>query len=202
MLDLVAITGAGISKASNIPTFAEMGDLRKKLSRRYFNEQPHDFFRTIMRLKESIKNAKPNDGHLALAQYEIPIVTMNIDGLHSKAKSQLVVEVHGNLDFVYCPNCNTEHEFNVLSKSIYCQRCGSILEPNIVLYGDKIRHYFNAIDLIGSANNLLVIGTSFYTSTVNDFVDRARMAGINVHIINQKAEVEVRRFLNDFKSLD
>jgi NAD-dependent deacetylase len=194
-MDLAVITGAGISKASGIPTFEEMGNLRDKLSREYFKNNPREFYDTLLLMKNKINAAKPNKAHIELAKHDIPIITMNIDGLHTKAGGKNVLEVHGNLEYVICNKCNCKHDFNVVAKTIHCPDCGELLEPNIVLYGDAIRYYFNALDWIGYKSNLLVVGTSFYTSTVNDFVDRAKFAGINVNVINKDAEVEVARFL-------
>ena len=124
MLDLIAITGAGISKASGIPTFDEMGDLREKLSRDYFRAHPKDFYEIILDMKRNIDRAQPNAAHRALAEYRVPVITMNIDGLHTRAGSEGVLEVHGNLDYVECERCNTSHGYNEVDESIYCNGCG------------------------------------------------------------------------------
>lgn len=197
MLNLVAITGAGISKASGIPTFVELGDLREKLSRDYFRAHPQDFYEAVLAMKRNIDNARPNSAHLALAEYGIPVITMNIDGLHTKAGSEKVLEVHGNLDYVECHHCKTRHGYHEVEKSIYCGKCGHIYQPNVVLYGDNIRHFYEAIELASSCSQVLVIGTSFYTSTVNVFVDSARMAGVRISVINKDAKNEVPKFLKE-----
>ncbi len=197
MHKIVALTGAGISKASGIPTFEEMGDLRDKLSRRYFISNPEEFYRILSTMKQNIEKAVPNAAHNALAQYGVPIVTMNVDGLHRKAGSKEVIEIHGNLDWVLCKKCGKKYEFNWVRNSLYCEECGDLLEPDVVLYGDQIPYYFNAVEMIGSADKLLVVGTSFYTSTVNDLVYMARRAGITVDTINAAAEVEVPKYLRN-----
>ncbi|HZX45984.1 MAG TPA: Sir2 family NAD-dependent protein deacetylase [Clostridia bacterium] len=200
MLDLVAITGAGISRASGIPTFVEMGDLREKLNRDYFRAHPDKFYKIILDMKRTIDRAQPNAAHRALAEYGVPVITMNIDGLHTRAGSEKVLEVHGNLDYVECLRCNTRHGYNEVEESIYCKKCGSIYEPNVVLYGDSIRYFYEAIELASSCSQVLVVGTSFYTSTVNVFVDSARMAGVKIHVINKDAEHKVPGFLKDLDS--
>lgn len=197
MKKIVALTGAGISRASGIPTFVEMGDLRDKLSRDYFINNPKEFYSEILKMKKLIDNVEPNDAHKALSDYDVPIITMNIDGLHQKAGSKNVLEIHGNLEYVYCEKCSKKYDFNVVQNSIYCKDCKSILQPNVVLYGDMIPYYHNAIDIIGSGTHLLVVGTSFYTSTSSYFVDSAEWAGINVDIINDNAEVKVRKYLDE-----
>lgn len=197
-MKLVALTGAGISKASGIPTFTELGDLREKLSRTYFENNPDDFYKILINIQEIIERAEPNPAHTSLAKYNIPIITMNIDGLHKKAGSKNVIEIHGNLEYVKCQNCNELYDFDIVKETIYCKDCSNLLQPNIVLYGDTIPLYFNAIDLIGSADELLVVGTSFYTSTASDLVNRAKLAGIKVTIINGNAEEKVPKFLMKF----
>ena len=199
MLDLVAITGAGISRASGIPTFVEMGDLREKLSRDYFRAQPEKFYEIILDIKRTVDRAQPNPAHRALAEYGVPVITMNIDGLHTRAGSEKVLEVHGSLDYVECLRCNTRHGYDEVEESIYCKKCGSIYEPNVVLYGDNIRHFYEAIELASSCSQVLG-GHSFYTSTVNVFVDSARMAGVKIHVINKDAERGVPEFLKGLGS--
>ncbi|HOG35314.1 MAG TPA: Sir2 family NAD-dependent protein deacetylase, partial [Petrotogaceae bacterium] len=102
MKKILCLTGAGISKASGIPTFTEMEDIRIKLSRTYYRSNPDDFFSVLIKMKDNIESAQPNPAHIALARFKVPIVTMNIDGLHQKAGSTEVIELHGNLDFVEC----------------------------------------------------------------------------------------------------
>jgi NAD-dependent deacetylase len=124
----VALTGAGISKASGIPTFEELGDLREKLSRSYFQQYPEQFYLVLKEMKKKVDQAQPNPAHRALAEHNIPVITMNIDGLHYKAGSSNVLEIHGNLRTVCCRRCGRDYDFNEVYKSIYCTECGSVLE--------------------------------------------------------------------------
>lgn len=194
---LVAFTGAGISKASGIPTFEEMGDIRDKLSRDYFNNHPEEFYKIVLDLKRLAEKAVPNPAHFALAKHNIPVVTMNVDGLHRRAGSKEVLEVHGNLDFVYCDRCSDRFDFNIVGDSVFCPRCKHLLKPNVVLYGDAIPLYLSALDLMADAEELLVIGTSFYTSTALDLVGRCQSAGIKVSTINSNAENRVPELLKE-----
>lgn len=198
MAKIVAITGAGISKASGIPTFEEMGDIRDKLSRDYFQTCPKDFYETLLCLQEKTQLARPNAAHIALAEFEVPIVTMNIDGLHQKAGSSNVVEIHGNLGRVFCDLCNLNFDFSIVKEDINCRKCGEVLEPNIVLYGDLIPQFHEALDIIGNTERLLVVGTSFYTSTVCELVDWAKFSNIPVDIINDNSETKVREYLKKY----
>jgi len=197
---LVVFTGAGISKASGIPTFEDMGNIRDKLTRDYFNSHPDKFYQTVLEMKRLADQAEPNPAHLALARYNIPVVTMNIDGLHKKAGSQGVIEIHGNLEYVYCDKCKTRFPFDTVEESLLCPDCGphcrEILKPNVVLYGDTIPLYFTAMALMGNTEELLVVGTSFHTSTSWDLVGRAERAGVKVTTINANAEEDVPKFLS------
>jgi NAD-dependent deacetylase len=193
---IVAFTGAGISKASGIPTFQDMEGIRDKLSIDYFMSNTRDFYDVLLEMKKNIDKASPNTAHKAIAEYDLPVVTMNIDGLHKRAGSKNVIEVHGNFDFVFCTRCNKHFDFSYVNKSLYCDECNSLLKPNIVLYGENIPRYFEAIDVIGSADELLVVGTSFYTSTATMMVGAAQRAGIKVTTINKEAENEVPKYLH------
>lgn len=193
-----ALTGAGISKASNIPTFEEMGDLRSKLSRSYFNAHPRDFYDAILSMKECIDQAEPNDAHLALASYKIPIITMNIDSLHYRAGSrdEDTIEIHGNLRIVYCPRCNAKFPFSATKESITCTNCGKgLLHPEVVLYGDTIPRLTEAIHSLSKTDLLLVVGTSFYTSTAHYIHDAAQEQGAEIVTINENAEEQVPSLL-------
>ena len=95
-MKIIAFTGAGISKQSNIPTFMERPDIREKLFRDYANTHHEEYNEVIRQLKANMNGAKPNDAHYALAQYHIPVITMNIDGLHKLAGSD-ALEMHGGL---------------------------------------------------------------------------------------------------------
>jgi NAD-dependent deacetylase len=197
MKHIVALTGAGISKASGIPTFEEIPGIRDYLTRDYFQRDPAGFYANLWQLYIRIQQAEPNPAHLALAQYQIPVVTMNVDGLHRRAGTQNLVEIHGNLDWVYCPSCRRTEPFAIIEQRIDCLSCRRVLEPNVVLYGDEIKEFPQAIDLVETADVLLVIGTSFSTSTAGYVVDYARSRGCQVEVINSSAESMVPEFLRE-----
>ena len=95
-MKIIAFTGAGISKQSHIPTFMEAPEVREKLFR-HFAERHHEEYNEVIRqLKANMNGAEPNDAHYALAEYGVPIITMNIDGLHRKVGSN-ALELHGGL---------------------------------------------------------------------------------------------------------
>lgn len=198
MRRLVAFTGAGISRDSGIPTFVELGDLREKLSRSYFNAYPEDFYNILKEFSNKIKAANPNDAHRALAKYDVPVITMNIDSLHNRSGSKNVLEIHGNLSYVHCPKCKEEYDFSRVYDSIYCLKCKEILQPNVVLYEDMIPGYMEAMNIIDCADVLLIIGTSFYTSTASFMTERAEIQGAKIDIINENSKELVPQYLEKF----
>lgn len=168
---IIAFTGAGISKASGIPTFDEQGDLRTKLDRCFATHHRKEFNKIMQQLVDTCKAAEPNDAHKALAEYNIPVITMNIDGLHNRAGSQYVIEVHGNVE-----------------------------KNNVVLYGDPAPKYTEALDIVDRLSKediLLIIGTSFYTSISSQIKYTAERNLAKVVIINDDAEHRVRDFLEN-----
>ena len=195
MYRILAFTGAGISKASGIPTFEDMGNIREKLSRDYFNENTEDFYQVLMEMKKVCQIVQPNPAHLALARYDVPVITMNIDGLHKRAGSKNVLEIHGSLDYVHCESCKKQYDYSVLNRTLYCDTCHKKLQPNVVLYGDNIPLYAQASKMIMDAKEVLVVGTSFVTSTSWIFTDMAKARGTKVTLINDNAEAKVQKYL-------
>lgn len=170
---IIAFTGAGISKASGIPTFDEMGNLREKLERNFAIRHKDEFNSIMAQLSAACEQAEPNDAHIALAEYNIPVITMNIDSLHIRAGSKNVLEVHG-----------------------------SLRENNVVLYGDSAPVYTEALDWVdrlGNKDTILIIGTSFYTTFSSQVKQAAENNGVNIVIINADAEHEVRKYLEENK---
>ena len=168
---IIAFTGAGISKASGIPTFDEMGNLREKLERTFATRHKDEFNSIMAQLSAICEQAEPNDAHIALAEYNIPVITMNIDSLHIRAGSKNVLEVHG-----------------------------SLRENNVVLYGDSAPLYTEALDWVdrlGNKDTILIIGTSFYTTFSSQVKQTAENNGVNIVIINADAEHEVRKYLEE-----
>ncbi len=195
---LLVFTGAGVSRESGIPTFVELGDLREKLSRTYFRNNPSGLFDILLMFKNKVKDANPNGAHVSIAECGCRVITMNIDSLHQKAGSKQVIDIHGNLDEVYCPQCGERHDFEHVRSQMKCESCNRIYEPEVVLYEDGLDRLPEALQWVDEAQHLLVVGTSFYTSTASYIVDRARRNGIEVTIINEKAAKKVPLFIKHY----
>ncbi|RIY34552.1 transcriptional regulator [Psittacicella hinzii] len=179
-MKVIAFTGAGISKQSNIPTFMECPEVRDKLHRCFAQNNPEEYRKTISQLKHNMQNAFPNPAHLALAQYQIPIITMNIDGLHTLAGSKKVLELHGGL-----PN---EEEL------AYAEQ----LRNKPVLYGDPAPNYEKAFDMVTQldANDIfIVVGCSYHTAIANDLRRIAENIGCRIYEIQDDAAHKVPALL-------
>ena len=95
-MKIIAFTGAGISKSAGIPTFLDTPGAKEKFSVEYRKANPVDFYEEKLKRVKMFDGKEPTKAHKALAELPIPIITMNIDCLHSKAGSRLVYELHGN----------------------------------------------------------------------------------------------------------
>jgi len=177
----VAFTGAGISTPSGIPDFrsANSGlwtrnDPMKVASLTSFRKTPQVFFDWLRPLARQIALAQPNPAHLALAQLEKAgilkaVITQNIDGLHQRAGSQNVFEVHGTMSTLSCPQCH-----DVSASTAYldafiqegaiprCKNCGSYLRPDIVLFEETlpIQTWRSAQAYSEEADVFMVVGSS------------------------------------------
>ncbi|MBN1422372.1 MAG: NAD-dependent protein deacylase [Planctomycetes bacterium] len=170
-----ALTGAGISVESGIPDFRSRDGIWAHFPVRVFGvistfranpARSWAFFRAI---HEVARGADPGKAHIALARLEAAghlsgIVTQNIDGLHRRAGSRRVVEIHGSDREVHCVRCGhveatppgTFEGDGVPS----CPACGGPLKPRIVLFGEPILDWDDAVALVAGAPILLVVGTS------------------------------------------
>ena len=180
-MKIIAFTGAGISKQSNIPTFMDRPDVREKLFRHYANEYPKEYNQVIRELKANMNGAKPNDAHMALFEYRIPIITMNIDGLHQMAGSQ-PLELHGGLP----EDHEMEYAYALFNKP--------------VLYGDSAPNYMKAyrmVEDLGVGDIFLVIGCSYHTAIACDLREVASSLGATIIEIQEDAAHNVRKVLEE-----
>ena len=172
---LVAFTGAGISAESGIPTFRGKDGLWSKYdptklaSPWGFQENPKLVWEWYKWRMSMIMNAKPNPAHYTLALLEKmhilkSIITQNIDGLHQKAGSLNVIEIHGNIWKVKCTVCNYRSRLIEPPESVppHCPKCGAILRPDVVWFGEPLPEdeWSRAIGEASRCDVMLVIGTS------------------------------------------
>lgn len=193
----VALTGAGISAPSGIPTYQSTWKgrpIRDFLGRDYFRHNLMGFLALYSQMVAWC-DAAPNAAHLALAAHRVPVITQNIDGLHQKAGSKAVVELHGNLRRVVCTGCGRAFAAaevcrtlgplleagnrDAVSRAFRCP-CGGPLDVDVVLYGDAVREMPRAMELLDECDLLLVIGTSLETYPAAGLPDIARRRGVRV----------------------
>ena len=159
----------------------------------YFRRDPEAFwqaFREIFRIK-LIGDYRPNAGHQFLAELEqqgkrVTVLTQNIDGLHARAGSSRVLELHGSLLTASCPGCGTTHALDyILHHPLpICRLCHDVLKPDVVLYGEAVPLIDLAFDAALQADLLLVLGSSLEVSPVNLIPLEAAQAGVATALIN------------------
>lgn len=180
-MKILAFTGAGISKQSNIPTFMEKPEVREKLFRSFAQTHHEEYNEVIKQLKANMNGAKPNDAHYALAQYQIPVITMNIDGLHKLAGTD-ALELHGGLP----KDDEMDHAWSLYNKP--------------VLYGDPAPNYQKAYEMVYDLNPhdvFIVIGCSFHTAIAVDLREVAKSRGARIIEIQEDAAHNVRKVLEE-----
>ena len=175
--NIVFFGGAGVSTESGIPDFRSTDGLYHQkfdyppeqiLSHSFFEQNPEEFFR-FYREKMLPLNAKPNIVHRKLAEWEregklSAVITQNIDGLHQKAGSKAVYELHGSVLRNYCTRCgkffSAEHIRD--TEGVPKCACGGTIKPDVVLYEEALDEtcLTRAVDAIEKADVLLVCGTS------------------------------------------
>lgn len=179
---IVFFGGAGVSTASGVPDFRSQTGLYNQMrglahdpeyyfSHQYWREDP-DGFTDFMRANYQFSLAAPNAAHQALVSLEKQgkldaIITQNIDGLHQAAGSDptKVLELHGNNHTFYCPDCGYQMETECFLEGKgrkNCPRCGALVRPDIVLYGEGLDEttLHRAIRAVEEADVLIVGGTS------------------------------------------
>lgn len=184
---IVFFGGAGVSTESGIPDFRSQDGLYNQkyayppeviLSHEFFVEETEEFYR-FYRDKMLYLDAKPNAAHYALAALEKKkklkaVITQNIDGLHQKAGSNTVFELHGSVYHNYCMKCGKHYgvEKIVNSAGIPKCECGGIIKPDVVLYGEPLDEYVTemAIAYAQSADVLIIGGTSLTVYPAASFV--------------------------------
>ena len=196
--NIVFFGGAGVSTESGIPDFRSAGGLYAHspeyiLSRTYFDsntEEFYNFYRKYMIYTE----AKPNMTHRVLAEMEKrgkirAVITQNIDGLHQKAGSKNVIELHGGVRDNYCMICNEYYKLEYVVKSVgvpKCKVCGGIVKPKVTLYEEALdmKEFEKAIEYIRDAEVLIVGGTSLVVQPAASLIDYYR--GKRLVVINRE----------------
>lgn len=210
----VVLTGAGISTPSGIPDFRTPGiglwtrvEPMDVASLTAFRHNPDRFYEWLHPLAVRMLAAQPNPAHFALARlqeagYISTIITQNIDGLHSRAGAQDVLEVHGSLNTLTCTNCYHQVSSAAIIDDYvehcsipHCPQCGSILKPDVILYEEQlpVKTWLKAEQASKSCDLMLIAGTSLEVMPSAKLPIQALDHGAKLVIVNNAATfVDVR----------
>ena len=200
--NIVFFGGAGVSTESGIPDFRSKDGLYNQqykyppeqiLSHTFFMDNPEEFYQ-FYRAKMNSLQYEPNITHIKLAELEKEgkvkaVVTQNIDGLHQKAGSKQVYELHGSVLRNYCMDCHKFYEAKDVFESEGIPRCtcGGIIKPDVVLYEEGLddETIRGAVKAIQEADLLIVAGTSLTVQPASSLIHYFR--GSNIVLINKDA---------------
>lgn len=190
--NIVFFGGAGVSTESGIPDFRSVDGMYNQkydyppetiLSHTFYMRKKEEFFR-FYKDKMLFPNAEPNAAHKKLAEWEAAgklkaVITQNIDGLHQKAGSKKVLELHGSVLRNYCERCGEFHDLQYMMSSEgvpVCKKCGGPVKPDVVLYEEGLDNAVisEAVKCIGEADILIIGGTSLVVYPAAGLIDYYR----------------------------
>ncbi len=181
--NIVFLGGAGVSTESGIPDFRSKDGLYRKNDKKFARYRPEyllsdqclrrepEVFFAYFRKNLDVRSVLPNAAHKKLAEMEAHgkldgVITQNIDGLHQKAGSRNVQEIHGSALRCYCVSCRKKYGPDFIFESAdaipRCPACGRMVRPDVTLYGEILPEpaYGNALSLLQNADCLIIGGTS------------------------------------------
>ena len=200
--NIVFFGGAGVSTESGIPDFRSVDGLYNQqykyppetiLSHTFFMAEPEEFFR-FYRAKMLALDAQPNAAHRKLAEWERmgkcrAVVTQNIDGLHQKAGSKEVLELHGSELRNYCMRCHKPYDVRDIAAGTGVPKCscGGTIKPDVVLYEESLDSYTinKSVEYIRNADILIIGGTSLAVYPAAGLINYYR--GSKLVLVNKSA---------------
>ncbi|MBP5639313.1 MAG: NAD-dependent deacylase [Victivallales bacterium] len=205
---IACLTGAGMSTESGVPDFRSSTGIYKTLCSEEvfdidrFNSHPEGFYKVMAPVYGAMLDAEPNAGHLELARWEkesgkeICVATQNIDGLHQRAGSRNVQEVHGSMMSLTCKQCGATLQYSafvdhlrtgvLLRHSLAGSSCHGVMKPDIVFYGESLPFdaFETASNAFMTADLVLVLGTSLAVYPAAGLPD-CRPRGSRLVIVNR-----------------
>jgi NAD-dependent deacetylase len=174
---LAVLTGAGVSAESGVPTFRDANGLweghavEDVATPHAFRRDPKLVWKFYNQRRDNLRTVEPNAGHFALARLEqrfdsdrFALVTQNVDGLHRRAGSRSIYELHGNIARTRCTGCGqiTDRGLEPLGDLPQCHSCGQLLRPDIVWFTESLPGdiWELAENMVANFDVLLVVGTS------------------------------------------
>ena len=195
----IALTGAGISAESGIPTFRGYQGLWQKYDPleyahiKSFIKNPEKIWKVMYELDEIMQKARPNPAHFALSELEgkgyiKAIITQNVDNLHQAAGSRSVIEFHGNAKRLICLDCGKIYQREEIDRSVLVPRCkcNGLLKPDVVFFGESIPEEAlnSANQEVNACDLMLTIGTSAEVVPANILPWEAKRSGAKIIEVN------------------
>ena len=197
---VVFVTGAGISQESGIPTFRGKDglwrnhDAMKLATIEAFYDDPELVWEWYNERRKNIFSANPNQGHIAIAELEkytdVVILTQNIDGLHQKAGSTKVLELHGSIVTIRCSVCDFKEKITrEISQVPPLCKCGNLLRPDVVWFGEPLPQevWQDAMTIASQSDLMVIVGTSLVVSPANTLPIYAKQNGAVLIEINPES---------------
>jgi NAD-dependent deacetylase len=196
---VVALTGAGVSAESGVPTFRGPGGLWRNFrpedlaTPQAFARDPKLVWEWYLWRRQRIAEVQPNPAHLALVELEKKtpdfwLVTQNVDGLHERAGSRRILKVHGDIWTVRCQRCGRATRDDRLSFEELPPKCdcGGLLRPGVVWFGEGLPEdvWDQAVRAALGCNVLLVVGTSAVVHPAASLIPIARRGGARIVEVN------------------
>lgn len=196
------LTGAGISAESGIPTFRGGGEsavwkgmpFEKNSSARMVKEDLEAVWGWFDYRRGRYKECLPNPAHIALAEWhdrfeDFTLVTQNVDGLHERAGSKDIIELHGNINHSKCESCETVYKMDVEDvphKPLKCINCDTKLRPDVVLFGEMlpIGTFESAMQKAAVCDAFFIVGTSALVYPAAGLAEIAKSNGAYLVEIN------------------
>ena len=192
------LTGAGMSAESGVPTFRDPDGHWSRFNPaelatpQAFQRDPLKVWAWYRQRREALQRVLPHAGHRVLAAWEhrigdFHVITQNVDGLHHRAGSQNVIELHGRLDVVRCVGCRKGRQtLEDLGPDPHCDSCSSRLRPGVVWFGEPLPNdaFEHAVEAARRCDLMLVIGTSGQVQPAASLAELARGYGAKLIDIN------------------
>lgn len=191
-------TGAGMSAESGVPTFRDADGYWSKFNPaelatpEAFRRDPTRVWEWYRARRAHLKSTEPHEGHRVLAGWatmfsKLTLITQNVDGLHERAGSSSVIELHGRLDVVRCSACTHRvQHLDDLGPDPHCERCGQRMRPGVVWFGENLptEAIEAAFEAANACDVFIVIGTSGVVQPAASLAEAARAGGAKIVEIN------------------
>ncbi len=199
---ICVLTGAGISAESGIPTFRGGGKsavwkempFEQISSARMIREDLDAVWEWFDYRRELYRDCQPNPAHIALAEgqtkfVDFTLITQNVDGLHDRAGSRNVIELHGNINHAKCETCSNIYRINVEDvphNPTHCDNCETKLRPDVVLFGEMlpVGAFEKAAEKTTNCDMFIIVGTSALVYPAAGLAEIAKSNGAYLIEIN------------------